>query len=1287
MSNALIKNDLLREGSLVCFYLDRNEYMLVSLFSVLKGGGAYVPMDIGYPDERLQFILEDTQAEIVLTNKKYLKKLEKLFPSHRPKILAVDDKEWLKNLEGQSSDPPPNKVNCRNLAYIIYTSGTTGNPKGVMLEHQGIVNRIQWMNNQYPITPQDKILQKTPYVFDVSVWELFWASWYGACLVFARPEGHRDAEYILELMKQESITIAHFVPSMLSVFEDTLEMSSTSAEMHGKSHIPSLRYLFCSGEELKLSQVKKCHSLLPTTEIHNLYGPTEASVDVLFFDCTDRNLQLIPIGKPIDNTKVYILDKQGQPLPIGALGELYLGGIGLARGYLNRLELTNEKFILNPFQTKAEINLKQNARLYKTGDLVRYLPDGNIEFIGRNDFQVKIRGHRIELGEIEEVLIQFPGVKQGLVLVKSHGTSQNANHQYLVGYYVAESKLDEVELLKALESRLPEYMVPSALVHLEKLPITVNGKLDRKALPEPGFQASNEHQSPRNEVEKQCCKLWAEVLGLPVEAVGIRDDFFRLGGDSIISIQLVSRLRQRLGLSLSVKDIFNYKTIEKLYDHVLSKVQSGRQARIIQSEQGRLSGEFGLLPIQEWFFEQGFAKASHWNQSFLIKTPALERDKLAQSVLTLQEYHDAFRLRYRRDENGYLQNYASEAKKSPLKVLNLKALNLKEQEGSPVWKDKIEEILTEWQSGFDIEKGEVCSFGLIEGFEDGSSRIHIAAHHLIIDTISWRILLEDLRELYQGKHLDSKGSSYRQWVQALRRYSDEHPREVDYWQGWESSAAEKNSLEKMAKVVNEKPTEAYFELDEEDTVRLLRDGHRAYHTQVNDLLLTALGETLKTLTGEPSHWVTLEGHGREEIAADLDISRTMGWFTSLYPVKLTVEAAAGLGANIKQIKESLRAIPNKGLGYGPIVGYKKSLPSICFNYLGQLDNEAMKEGEQAGNWQIVSESSGRSMHAKNQDQYLINIIASVVSGRFRLDLHCKLNPKFIQSVIIRSELESNNNNIALLLVQIFKRSLLQIIHHAVHQESIEYSPSDFRKVSSEADLTLLPLVPNQNRYDWFEMTEIQKAYLLGRLGHYEIGNISNHIYSEYYFTYLDSEKLENAVNVLISNFEVLRTIYSMERLQQRFLKMDEITRYRIRVNDFACKQNPARLQEIRNRLSHKVYNPEDYPLFTFEISRFEDFQVLHLSIDLILLDVQSRLSLFSMLNDLYRGKLSSVTPPAITFKDYQDYYQLLKYSSWHERDKNYWQHKISSMPLRPTLPFKIQPELVQNPVFEITHYT
>ncbi|CAG2169301.1 unnamed protein product, partial [Oppiella nova] len=536
LANYLRQISDIKASTLVALCLDRSEYMLVAILAVLKAGGAYVPIDPSYPDDRIHYILTDTNTKLLLTNEIYGKKLSQV---NTLSIIPLDNAILQQQLLLQSTVNLEIVTNSTDLMYVIYTSGTTGNPKGVMIEHRSIVNRIQWMNNVYPLNRSDKILQKTPYVFDVSVWELLWANCYGTCVVFAEPNGHKDTQYIRELVAKESITIVHFVPSMLSTLLEILESKGLSSGIMSK-----LRYVFCSGEALSLKQVKKFQELLPNVEIHNLYGPTEASVDVLSYDCNNKNIQTVLIGKAIQNTTLYVLDDNLNPVPISAVGELYIGGVGLARGYLNRADLTAEKFIANPFQTEEEKIYNKNTRLYKTGDLVRWLPDGNLEYIGRNDFQVKIRGYRIELGEIENALSSYDGIKQNVVIAKEHKNVEEGN-KYLVGYYVSESKLNEENIISYLQKKLPEYMMPSVLVHLKELPLTINGKLDRKALPEPEFSSGDHYVAPRSEVEKQVCEIWANVLGLAID-VGIHDDFFSTEDKVIINKTVITNVEEQL---------------------------------------------------------------------------------------------------------------------------------------------------------------------------------------------------------------------------------------------------------------------------------------------------------------------------------------------------------------------------------------------------------------------------------------------------------------------------------------------------------------------------------------------------------------------------------------------------------------------------------------------------------------------------------------------------------------------------------------------------------------------
>ncbi|MGY3079255.1 aryl carrier-like protein [Bradyrhizobium sp. LM6.10] len=426
---------------------------------------------------------------------------------------------------------------------MIYTSGSTGTPKGVQNEHRAIINRLIWMQKAYALNAADVVLQKTPFGFDVSAWEFFWTLLEGATLVLAVPGAHKDPDALVNLIIGQRITAAHFVPSMLVSFMDT----------KGVDRCTSLQRLVCSGEALSASLAQKVRRVLPWTGLHNLYGPTEAAIDVTAWNCpANFNGAVVPIGRPIANTRVYLLDGHGAPVPFGAVGELYIGGAGVARGYLNRPELTAERFIASPFV--------DGDRLYRTGDLGRYLPDGNLEFLGRNDDQVKIRGFRIEPGEIAARLCEHAFVRDAVVVAQQDGRGD----KHLVGYVVCapEAQSDEVDgpdlantLRAHLSARLPDYMVPSAFVRLSGLPLTVNGKLDRKALPAPADDAYARaaYEAPRGAIETALAEIWAELLG--VERVGRHDNFFELGGHSLLAVQLLSRLR-RLSLGVEVRTLF-----------------------------------------------------------------------------------------------------------------------------------------------------------------------------------------------------------------------------------------------------------------------------------------------------------------------------------------------------------------------------------------------------------------------------------------------------------------------------------------------------------------------------------------------------------------------------------------------------------------------------------------------------------------------------------------------------------------------------------------------------------
>jgi amino acid adenylation domain-containing protein len=531
----------------VGLFMERSVEMVVGIYGIIKAGGAYVPLDPEYPSERVAFMLEDTQVPVLLTQDHLAADL----PEHDTHVIRLDT-EWGK-IAQEPADKPSSGTEPNNLAYIIYTSGSTGKPKGVMNEHRGIVNRLFWMQDEYQLNEKDRVLQKTPFSFDVSVWEFFWPLQVGARLVVCRPGGHRDSDYLVSLITEQQITTLHFVPSMLQVF----------LEEKGVENCTSIERVICSGEALPYELQKRFFERL-NTELHNLYGPTEAAVDVTYWRCRSRSdRRIVPIGFPVANTQMYILDSRLQPVPIGCTGELHIGGVQVARGYLNRPDLTSEKFIPDPFSSQP------GSRLYKTGDLSRYLSDGSIEYLGRTDFQVKIRGLRIELGEIESLLLELDDINQCAVMLRE----DRAGDKRLAAYLVFEAGKDVAvtELRKYLLKKIPDYMVPHHFVRLDAMPLSPNGKTDRRALPKPVVDRSTDknYVAPRNKAENVIAEIWQELLD--VANIGINDSFFDLGGHSLLVVKMLRKLKKSFTEDLTIVDLFQYPTIATLTEFLNKK--------------------------------------------------------------------------------------------------------------------------------------------------------------------------------------------------------------------------------------------------------------------------------------------------------------------------------------------------------------------------------------------------------------------------------------------------------------------------------------------------------------------------------------------------------------------------------------------------------------------------------------------------------------------------------------------------------------------------------------------
>jgi amino acid adenylation domain-containing protein/FkbH-like protein len=531
---------------LVGVCLERSLEMVIALLGVLKAGGAYVPLDPSYPSERLGYMLADCAPGVLLTQEQ----LQDRLPQVRAQMIDLD-RDWaeIERYPRSDLDSAALGLNSSNLAYMIYTSGSTGRPKGAMNEHRGIVNRLHWMQCAYQIGSSDRVLQKTPFSFDVSVWEFFWTLLNGARLIMARPGGHKDPAYLQQIIEATGVTTLHFVPSMLQVFLD----------QHEPGRCPSICHVVCSGEELPAALQRKCFECLPQAALSNLYGPTEAAVDVTAWECrSEDRSHRVPIGHPIANIRIYVLDRRGQPVPVGVSGEIFIAGVGVGRGYLNRTELTAERFLRDPFEADAD------ARMYRTGDVGRWRPDGAIEYLGRNDQQVKIRGFRIELGEIEAQLRRRPDIREVAVVVREDVPGEKRLIAYVVPTDPAGDNAERAELLRSgLKAELPDYMIPAAFVTLGTMPLSPNGKLDRQALPKPerDAYASRRYEAPEGELEEVLAGIWQELL--KVDRVSRLDNFFELGGHSLLIVQLLERLR-RVGLSAQVRDVFASQTLGEL---------------------------------------------------------------------------------------------------------------------------------------------------------------------------------------------------------------------------------------------------------------------------------------------------------------------------------------------------------------------------------------------------------------------------------------------------------------------------------------------------------------------------------------------------------------------------------------------------------------------------------------------------------------------------------------------------------------------------------------------------
>ncbi|MCX7124414.1 MAG: amino acid adenylation domain-containing protein, partial [Gammaproteobacteria bacterium] len=1027
--------------TLIALCLNRRLELFIGMLAILKTGAAYVPIDTNTPPDRLRFMLQDTDSQLLLTQQNLFHQILQSAPEHT-QLLTLD------TINYQFEERCNLGVNATpsSLAYVIYTSGTTGLPKGVMITHRNIIN--YYANVSHYFDDLENVDFSTSIAFDLSVTTTLIPLLCGKKIIIY-PGDLREIEKYIAHLQQKNI---HFIKSTPSFLTQAFSLPQ----------LTKIKICFVGGEKLLSTQL---HCLLKNCDtVYDEYGPTENTVGTLLIQKTAELPYDSIIGKPYANHKVYVLNEKKQPVSIGVIGELYVSGAGVARGYLNQPALTAERFTLNPFTQESET-------MYKTGDLVRWLPDGNLEYISRNDLQVKINGYRIELNEIEYALSRFSAILQNVVL---------AYENSLIAHYLSKKAINQDELISHLKCWLPDYMLPQQYIHVTAFPLTVNGKVDRDALLQQPIKLNNACiLAPRTALEKKLCTAWKEILG--VESIGILDDFFRLGGDSIKCMQVMAHLL-RDGINCRVRDIFTHRCIAQL-SSVL------RKNKAIVAESGVLNGDINLLPVQSWFFEQSFSSINHFNQSFLVRVPVLSVARLNAVLPQLIAHHDMLRTCFPCEKNSFRkQKY--DVKKFPTEIRDFDIA------------DATHELFTQWQSTFDIENGPLWKIAYITGYSDGSARLYFAFHHLIIDTVSWRILIDDIKRLYAGDKLTDKGSSYRQWVNVIHQYTQKYPEEYRFW--------ENQLLENVSTTLSETAYYASFTLQAELTQQLIGPANKAYHTEINDLLLTALAQSLSDYFGKSSHCITLEGHGREEIDDNLDITRTLGWFTSMYPVILT--AKENTTASILFLKEYLRSIPNKGIGYGAfkytnVLNSRLSdLPKINFNYLGQFDNTS-------GYWQVVREFSGETVNANNKRPHIFDITGSVINE----SLH----------IIISTFLSKESGEIFSLL---FEKKLIALANHcmsAVNDECELFTLSDFKSIKISPQLLDNLQKKDRKIEAVYPANSLQQGFI-----YHAISQPQNDAYRIQflmdYYSPLDIEVYKNAWIFTIKKNPILRTYFNWD---------------------------------------------------------------------------------------------------------------------------------------------------------------
>lgn len=1182
------------KGDVIALVAEKSIKLVTAMLAILKIGAAYVPINEKYPNDMVDYIVKDSNASLMICSNEY------------DKYNSIERLD-INNVYSGNVDNVKVEATFDDTAYIMYTSGSTGKPKGVLVTNRNIIRLVN-NTNFIEFKEDDVILQTGSLTFDASTFEVWGALLNGLKLHLVEEDKLLDVDLLRNEIRKSKASIMWVSSPLFN------QLSQTDEKL-----FDGVRVLLVGGDVLSPKNINVVKNACKGITIINGYGPTENTTFSTTHKIEKEYKNSIPIGKPIANSTAYILNDFNRIQPIGTLGELCVGGDGIAKGYLNREDLSKERFIENPFS--------KGGVLYKTGDYAKLMKDGNIYFIGRMDNQVKVRGFRIELQAITEEINNIEGIENCVVCCKKEGSGDKK----IIAYVIGRNKDD---ILDELNEKLPDYMIPHYIIEVDKIPLNKNGKVNFKLLPDISeykeAKGSKKVKLPETEVEIMLYEIWREVLN--IDEFGVNDNFFKLGGDSILVIQLTNNIKQK-GYEVTTKTIFKNQTIEELALHIKKK-------EVITVINEKVSGSSELIPIQKWFFEDEHEEINFWNLPAVIHFEENHScEVIEKAVNFVIEYHDSLNSRFVNNEGEYLQSFDNEEYKVTLKQISMDTED----------KAKIEEACEACEKEIDIEKGRLLQ-GVL--FNIGNEqRLYISVHHLVVDGVSWRIIHEDILSAIKAIEnneeisLMNKTTSYKEWSNSLKKYavSNKLLDEYSYWNDVNSNI---DNIFNLKDVVNSEENSITIEkvLDKNNTSLLLKTAGNKLNTEINDLLLAALYKTFKTEFNIDKVAITLEGHGREDIIDYVDISRTVGWFTTAFPIVLE-SGSEDIDDIVLDVKEILRNIPKKGIGYGILKYTTKEIdgqsiefnntPDIAFNYLGDFDDEL----------EIGSREYGKFHSESSKRDNLIEFNIVLVHGELKIYMTYLKN------------LEENINEINLL--DKYKDNLLKVIEYCSNMKEVKYSESDFPLINLDRNEINKIFEENNNVSDIYALAPVQK----GMLYHYMVNSESEAYFGQICCDLngvLNKKVFEEAWLVVINNNKILSTIYKWEEIKEPVQIVINNMDFKVNYIDMPLGENEEEyINKLLDEDKSKVFDLTKAPLLRVKVvSTGLDKNKLIVSFPHISLDGWSVFVILSEVIKAYKQILQNGDAERILNKGiYKDYINWI-YQKDEGEDKLFWKNYL-----------------------------